>query len=222
MIQRWRAAFAAPALSFIYVELCTQYSMPGFWAAQRAALRLGGVGFATTTDVQRELHPPDKQDVAARLLLELRRVAYAEPVVSRGPELLSHKTLANGSVTLQLSNSTLYVSAGILTGCATCKPKWTGTEPHQKVTTSCQSECTAVCAAAGSSSGVISGLNASNMTVAIPYDNLVGGKLIAHPQTLAISYAQMPATITLNADGSRCFLYDEATRLPAPPVDVVV
>jgi hypothetical protein len=37
------------------------------------ALALGGVGFATTTDIQRELHPPDKQDVAARLLLELRR-----------------------------------------------------------------------------------------------------------------------------------------------------
>jgi hypothetical protein len=30
----WRRAFESPTLPFIYVELCTEYSMPGFWAAQ--------------------------------------------------------------------------------------------------------------------------------------------------------------------------------------------
>ena len=40
-----------------------------FWYAQRSALALPWTGFATTTDIQRALHPPDKQDVAARLLL---------------------------------------------------------------------------------------------------------------------------------------------------------
>jgi hypothetical protein len=52
MIRGWRAAFESPKLPFFYVELCTQYDMPGFWAAQRAALSLGNVGFATTTDIQ--------------------------------------------------------------------------------------------------------------------------------------------------------------------------
>ena len=32
-----------------------------FWQAQRSALQLPYVGFATTTDIQRALHPPDKQ-----------------------------------------------------------------------------------------------------------------------------------------------------------------
>lgn len=85
-------------------------------------MSLGNVGFATTTDVQRELHPPDKQDVAARLLLELRRLALtdtesANNVVSRGPEILAHTTLANGSMLVKMSNTSLHVSAGILTGC---------------------------------------------------------------------------------------------------------
>ena len=122
--------------------------MPGFWNAQRSALALGNVGFATTTDVQRALHPPDKQDVAARLLLELRRIAFKEPdVVSRGPELVGHSTLANGSVVVQLSNSSLHVAAGILTGCgATCQSTIVGHQPNQKVNNTCHQECTAVCA----------------------------------------------------------------------------
>ena len=94
---------------------------------QRSALSLGGVGFATTTDVQRQLHPPDKQDVAARLLLELRRLALPEnepvhSIVSRGPELLSSALLSNGSIVLRMSNDSLSVSAGILTGCTVTPP----------------------------------------------------------------------------------------------------
>ena len=42
-----------------------------FWLAQRSALALPQVGFVTTTDIERNLHPPDKQDVAHRLVLEL-------------------------------------------------------------------------------------------------------------------------------------------------------
>eukprot|EP00036_Acanthoecidae_sp_10tr_P013724 CAMPEP_0206288726 /NCGR_PEP_ID=MMETSP0106_2-20121207/1760_1 /ASSEMBLY_ACC=CAM_ASM_000206 /TAXON_ID=81532 /ORGANISM="Acanthoeca-like sp., Strain 10tr" /LENGTH=598 /DNA_ID=CAMNT_0053719279 /DNA_START=1 /DNA_END=1797 /DNA_ORIENTATION=+ len=92
MIQRWRASFETP-FPFFYVELCTEYGAEephevDFWLAQRQALTLPATGFATTTDVERALHPPDKQDVARRLLLEIRRVAYGEAVVSRGPELI--------------------------------------------------------------------------------------------------------------------------------------
>jgi sialate O-acetylesterase len=93
MIQGWRSRFQQPSLPFVYVELCTEYGAAGFWEAQRAAVvrHSSTVGFATTTDIQRALHPPDKQDVTARLLLELRRVAYGDrSVVSRGPTVLSH------------------------------------------------------------------------------------------------------------------------------------
>ena len=34
LCRRWRHAFEMPALPFIYVELCTEYGMPGFWDAQ--------------------------------------------------------------------------------------------------------------------------------------------------------------------------------------------
>jgi hypothetical protein len=54
-----------------------------FWQfGQRAALKLPAVGFATTTDVDKSaLHPPDKQDIAPRLALEVRRLAYVTPPI---------------------------------------------------------------------------------------------------------------------------------------------
>ena len=72
MIQRWRQHFDSPALPFFYVELCSEYGAEepkeaDFWYAQRAALALPKTGFATTTDIQRALHPPDKQDVPTQL-----------------------------------------------------------------------------------------------------------------------------------------------------------
>lgn len=46
-----------------------------FWEfGQRAALRLPNVGFVTTTDIDKSaLHPPDKQDIAPRMALEIQR-----------------------------------------------------------------------------------------------------------------------------------------------------
>merc|ERR1712046_111566 len=111
MIRGWRDAFEVPEMPFFYVELCTEYGAAepkesDFWLAQRAALELPNTGFAVTTDVQRTLHPPNKQDVAARLALEVRRIAYGANIVSRGPELVSVKTTAEG-VVFTFSNSTL-------------------------------------------------------------------------------------------------------------------
>lgn len=78
-------------------------------------------GFATTTDIQRALHPPDKQDVAARLLLEVQRVVYGKGVVSRGPELLRSSSPAPGRLALVFSNASMSVQAGIFVGDnATC------------------------------------------------------------------------------------------------------
>lgn len=120
MIKGWRAAFDSPSLPFFYVELCTEYGAEepkehDFWLAQRAAVALPNVGFAVTTDIQRALHPPDKQDVASRLALEIRRIVYGDDVVSRGPELLS-TTQKGASVVFRFSNSSLTSHAGILVG----------------------------------------------------------------------------------------------------------
>ena len=112
-----------PPFPFVYVELCVEYGAEApkeadFWYAQRAAVAEDpSVGFAVTTDIQRALHPPDKQDVAGRVVLELRRLAYGEAVVSRGPELISSTPLrAGGAVVLHFSNSSLAVRAGIFVG----------------------------------------------------------------------------------------------------------
>jgi len=79
-------------------------------------LVLPSVGFAVTTDVDRHgIHPPDKQDVANRLLPELRRLAYGEAVTGRGPELVRAK-VTNGKLALKFSNASMEVHAGILVG----------------------------------------------------------------------------------------------------------
>lgn len=120
MILGWRDAFEVPDMPFFYVELCTEYGAAepkedDFWLAQRAATELPQVGYAVTTDVQRALHPPDKQDVADRLALEVRRMVYGEGIASRGPELLLAK--ADGeTVVLTFSDSSLSTHAGIFVG----------------------------------------------------------------------------------------------------------
>jgi hypothetical protein len=121
-IQRAGGTNTSTTLPFVYVELCTEMdSEPStkrpfedFWAAQRAALALPSVGFAVTTDIQRATHPPDKQDVASRVALEVRRLAYHQPVVSRGPELVSVSSLSSSKVRLTFSNSSLTSHPGIL------------------------------------------------------------------------------------------------------------
>lgn len=73
------------------------------------------MGYAVTVDIQRTLHPPDKQDIADRLALEFRRIVYGESVVSRGPELVS--TEYDGkTVVLTFSNASLTTHAGIFIG----------------------------------------------------------------------------------------------------------
>ena len=126
MIVSWREGFKTQ-FPFVYVELCTEYGAEApkesdFYLAQRAALKLPATGFATTTDIQRALHPPDKQDVARRLLLSLKRIAYGEKVVSRGPEVVRVSSSPKGDMlAVTFSNSSMSEHAGILVGNnATC------------------------------------------------------------------------------------------------------
>lgn len=120
MITGWRASLETPGLPFVYVELCHEDGAeepkePDFWEhGQRAALALPATGFATTTDVDKSaLHPPDKQDIAPRMALEIRRLAYGEDVVSRGPELVS-ASLDVGKLAITFTNASMHIGPGVV------------------------------------------------------------------------------------------------------------
>ena len=209
MIKGWRTNFQTLDLPFFYVELCVEYGAQepkeaDFWMAQRSALELPNTGFATTTDIERALHPPDKQDVARRLLLEIRRVAYGDSVVSRGPELVSVSRRrvspvesSGGSstieVTLTFSNSSLVTHEGIYVG----KPGVCTTPFVQR---------------------------ASNGTRSPAEHKIDGNKVVVTctpPAPVPGSAAPSPFnhTIMVNSDTADCFLYGP-TGLPAPPIEV--
>lgn len=79
-------------------------------------MQLPITGFATTTDIERALQPSDKQDVAARLLLEIRRVVCGEAVVSRGPERVAASSPAAGTLVVTLPNASVVTYARIFVG----------------------------------------------------------------------------------------------------------
>ncbi len=105
MIQQWRDQWASPELPFLWVQLANFRS--GFdtatqspWAllreSQSAALALPFTAQAVTIDIgtPHDIHPTNKQDVAHRLALAARHVAYREslvysPPVFKGVEFVS-------------------------------------------------------------------------------------------------------------------------------------
>lgn len=215
MIQGWRKEFATPRLPFVYVELCTEYGAEepkegDFWQAQRAATALPDVGFATTTDIQRTLHPPDKQDVADRLALEIRRLAYGEQVASRGPELVS-KTVSGTQLTLTFSNATLEIHGGILVdhagNCTTSVAHFPGVGSG---------------GGGGGKSGrgegrlmstAVMQVNAKGVAEVVPF-TMSGNRL-----TITCSGSAANQPVVINADCAQCFLYGP-NQLPAPPLSI--
>jgi sialate O-acetylesterase len=102
LIGSWRAAFQAPELPFLFVQLANfraRAPAPGesAWAelreAQAAALELPATGMAVAIDVGEadDIHPRDKATVALRLALEAQRVAYGRELDSRGPRYAGHQ-----------------------------------------------------------------------------------------------------------------------------------
>ena len=159
-------------------------------------------------------------------MLEMRRVTLHERnVISRGPEVIAQTVLKNGSVLVRMSNLSLTVSAGILTGCAGCTPLMSGNQPTQRYADSCQANCSVACEQAGPVSGAFSITGAAVFTP-VPYAIFgARGEVMLHPQGLhdplggaSTSGAQ---SISLNADGAHCFLYGEESGLPAPPTTIV-
>jgi sialate O-acetylesterase len=93
LIFDWRRQFAQGDLPFLYAQLSTFYGDEGWGIvrdAQRRALALRGTAMAVTLDVgdaanTHNIHPPDKESVAARLALAARDMVYGEQVAYQGP-----------------------------------------------------------------------------------------------------------------------------------------
>ena len=210
MITGWREKLQQPELPFIYCELDGQmhdevpHDAFDFWEAQRAAATtLAHVGYATTTDIQRGTHPSDKQDVAARMALEVRRLALGQGIVSRGPELRSISTRQGNQLVLQFSNASLVSAAGILVN-SSCTgkqpPKWCG---H--------------------------GCGGENKADSLAMDAVHNQPLnytLSPDGTVTVACTDPNGLVRINSDTALCFLYAArgstavpgGLMLPAPPV----
>lgn len=96
MITDWRERWHEGDFPFLFVQLAnlqapqTQPSQPGWGLlreAQLMTLALPNTGMAVAVDLgnPKDIHPKDKIDVAQRLFLAARHVAYGESLVYSGP-----------------------------------------------------------------------------------------------------------------------------------------
>jgi sialate O-acetylesterase len=100
MIRDWRARWNEGDLPFLYVQISNFYSPSEDWGAirdaQRQTLSVANAAMAVSLDVgtRDNVHPPDKQTVAARLTLGARNLVYGEHLEDSGPLPLSVTTTA--------------------------------------------------------------------------------------------------------------------------------
>jgi sialate O-acetylesterase len=86
LIQDWRTHFQQGNLPFLYVQISSFHSPGEIWGeirdAQRRTLFLANTAMAVSLDVgdPNNVHPADKQTVAARLALAARGLVYRERV----------------------------------------------------------------------------------------------------------------------------------------------
>ena len=91
LIQDWRSHFAQGSLPFLFVQISSFKTSGDDWGLvreqQRRTLEVGNTAMAVTLDVGTpdNIHPPDKQTVAARLALAASNLAYGEQVTYSGP-----------------------------------------------------------------------------------------------------------------------------------------
>ena len=95
MIRDWRARWNEGDVPFLYVQISNFYSPTEDWGtirdAQRQTLSTTNTAMAVSLDVgtRDNVHPPDKQTVAARLALGARNLVYGEHIEDSGPLPLS-------------------------------------------------------------------------------------------------------------------------------------
>jgi len=112
MIEDWRDAWAQGAFPFLFVQLANygRVGDPHHWPelreAQEMTLGLRNTGMAVTIDIGEsdDIHPTNKQDVAHRLALAARGVAYGREVLHSGPSY-RQMTLEGDSIRLWFDNT---------------------------------------------------------------------------------------------------------------------
>jgi sialate O-acetylesterase len=101
LIEDWRAQWKQGDFPFLFVQISSFYSPEEIWGevrdAQRRTLSVAGTAMAVSLDVGQKdnVHPPDKQTVAARLALAARARVYGENIEYSGP--LYRQTTTEGS-----------------------------------------------------------------------------------------------------------------------------
>jgi sialate O-acetylesterase len=91
LIRDWRARWNEGDLPFLYVQISNFSSPAEDWGtirdAQRQTLSVANTAMAVSLDVgtRDNVHPPDKQTVAARLALGARNLVYRDHVEDSGP-----------------------------------------------------------------------------------------------------------------------------------------
>ena len=130
LITSWRTKWGQGDFPFLFVQLANYGHLEpppagpsgGLWPwvreAQGMALALPNTGMAVTIDIgdPGNIHPKDKQDVAARLALAARHVAYGQDLVFSGPTYDSIK-IENNSIRISFKN----IGGGLVMGV----PPWT-------------------------------------------------------------------------------------------------
>jgi sialate O-acetylesterase len=122
MIQDWRRAWGSD-FPFLFVQLANYNATPdSMWPelreAQRQALSLEKTAMAVAIDIGEpdDIHPKNKQEVARRLWLAARAVAYGEQLEHMGP-LLRQAARQGASVRLWFDHASgLNAQHGILKG----------------------------------------------------------------------------------------------------------
>jgi sialate O-acetylesterase len=104
LIADWRRQWRQGNLPFLFVQISSFESPQQNWGlirdSQRRTLQVTNTGMAVTLDIgQRDnVHPPDKQTVAARLVLAARALAYGEPTLAFSGPLYRQTTRDGGSL----------------------------------------------------------------------------------------------------------------------------
>ncbi len=102
LIDDWRSHWSEGNFPFLFVQLANFGARPiesyeTIREAQRRTLALVNTGMAVTIDIGTpgNVHPPDKQDVGARLALAAEAIAYGKHIEYSGP--LFRETSVDGS-----------------------------------------------------------------------------------------------------------------------------
>jgi sialate O-acetylesterase len=120
LIQDWRKQWGEGPLPFFFVQIAS-YDSPGDeWAdvrdAQRRTLELINTGMAVALDIglEKNIHPPDKQTVGARLAQSALGISYGHKVETASPNLMS-VGLEGSSIRAYLTHADGLKAAGELT-----------------------------------------------------------------------------------------------------------